>query len=362
MTRRDILLGSGFLIASSFVGCSEKKELKDVNFNKSKKQTLKLATSWPAHSPILGTAVDFFVDKILEISGGSLEVKIYPKDTLVPALEVFDATSAGAIDIFHSGPYYWKGKNSALSLIGGIPFGFSANEMNAWMMFAGGMELWRELYAKYNLYPMLGGNTDAQMGGWFRKEINSLADLNGLKMRIPGLAGEVISRLGVNPVLLPAGEIYLALERGVIDATEWVGPALDIAMGFHKVAKHYYSGWHEPGSIIEFSMNLKKFNSLSNEHKAILQTVANETNSRMIYESQAKNSEALSELAKLGIKPKLFPKDVIEAAKKALYEVIEIENQKSEDFKRIWQSMEKFLTISKEWTNMGIKSFLDMRS
>lgn len=361
MTRRDILIGAGAVVASSLTGCSDKKELKDVNFNRAKKTTLKLATSWPAHFPILGTAVDFFAKRVAEVSGGSLETKIYPKNTLVPALEVFDATSAGGIDLFHSGPYYWKGKNSALSLIGGIPFGFTANEMNGWMMFGGGLELWREIYAKYNLYPMLGGNTDSQMGGWFRKEINSLADLNGLKMRIPGLAGEVVSRLGVNPVLLPAGDIFLSLERGVIDATEWVGPALDIKMGFYKVAKHYYSGWHEPGSVIEFSANLKRFNSLASEHKAIIESVANETNSRMIYESQAKNALALAELSELGIKPKPFPKDVIDGAKKALYEVIESEVAKNSDFKRVWENMEKFLTISKEWTNMGLKSFLEMR-
>ncbi len=361
MTRRDILIGGSAILASSLTGCSDKKEFKEVSINRAKKVTLKLATSWPAHFPILGGAADFFSQRVNEVSGGSLEVKIYPKNTLVPALEVFDAVSAGAIDIFHSGPYYWKGKNSALSLIGGIPFGFTANEMNAWMMFEGGLELWGEIYKKYNLYPMLGGNVDSQMGGWFRKEINSLSDLNGLKMRIPGLAGEVVSRLGVNPVLLPAGDIFLSLERGVIDATEWVGPALDIKMGFYKVAKHYYSGWHEPGSIIEFSMNLKKFKSLSNEHKAIISSVSNEANSRMIYESQSKNAYALLELAKLGIKPKPFPNDVIEGAKKALYEVIEIEAGKNEDFKRVWESMENFLTISKEWTNMGLKSFLDMR-
>jgi TRAP-type mannitol/chloroaromatic compound transport system substrate-binding protein len=192
---------------------------KRIYHNKNKKTLIKLATSWPAHFPIMGVGVERFAQRVKEISGGSLEIKLYPKNVLVPALAVFDACSSGQIDAFHSGPYYWKGKNSAFSLFSGIPFGFTAEEVNSWMLFGGGMELWREAYAPYNLHPLLGGNTNIQMGGWFRKKIHSLADMQGLKMRIPGLGGEVFSKMGVNPVLLPAGEIYTSLERGVIDAT-----------------------------------------------------------------------------------------------------------------------------------------------
>jgi len=211
-------------------------DTKHVNINKNKKTVINLATSWPAHFPIMGTGVEKFAQRVKDVSGGSLEIKIYPKNVLVPALAVFDACSSGQIDAFHSGPYYWKGKNSAFSLFSGIPFGFTAEEINSWMLFGDGLSLWREQYAKYNLYPLLGGNTNIQMGGWFKKPINSLEDIQGLKMRIPGLGGEVFSKMGVNPVLLPAGEIYTSLERGVIDTTEWVGPALDIKMGFYKVA------------------------------------------------------------------------------------------------------------------------------
>lgn len=193
---------------------------KNVNVNRNKKTVLKIATSWPAHFPIMGTGVDRFAERVGLISGGQLEIKLFPKNTLVPALAVFDAASSGQIDGFHSGPYYWKGKNSAFSLFSGFPFGMIAEELNGWLDYGGGLALWRELYGRYNLYPFAGGNTNIQMGGWFRKPIETLEDMKGLKMRIPGLGGEVMSKLGVNPVLLPAGEIYTSLERGMIDATE----------------------------------------------------------------------------------------------------------------------------------------------
>jgi len=258
MKRRDFLTSTAVTTAGlalsaceipeKYQGIKETKytngaKEKEVHFSntKVKKVTLKLATSWPAHFPIMGTGVEKFVKNVYNASGGTLEIKLYPKNTLVPALAVFDATSAGDVDIFHSGPYYWKGKNTAFSLFSGTPFGFTFEEINSWMLYGGGYELWRELYAKYDLYPMMGGNTNVQMGGWFRKPINSLQGLQGLKMRIPGLGGDVMSKLGVNPILLPAGDIYSSLERSSIDATEWVGPSLDLKMGYYKVAKYYYT-------------------------------------------------------------------------------------------------------------------------
>ncbi|XXF42954.1 substrate-binding domain-containing protein [Sulfurimonas sp. NW9] len=212
MNRRDFLSTATLTSAAiALGGCNEgnhvaidyskhpKKHndaVKNVHFNKNKKTVIKLATSWPAHFPIMGTGVEEFAQRLHAISGGSLEIKIYPKNVLVPALAVFDACSSGQIDAFHSGPYYWKGKNSAFSLYSGIPFGFTAEEVNSWMLYGDGMNLWREHYAKHNLYPFLGGNTNIQMGGWFRKPINSLADMQGLKMRIPGLGGEVFHAWG----------------------------------------------------------------------------------------------------------------------------------------------------------------------
>lgn len=334
---------------------------KNVNINRNKKVTVKLATSWPAHFPIMGVGVERFAQRVKDISSGSLEVKIYPKNTLVPALAVFDATSSGQIDAFHSGPYYWKGKNSAFSLYSGLPFGFTAEEINSWMYFGDGLKLWREQYAKYNLYPFLGGNTNIQMGGWFRKPIESLADMNGLKMRIPGLGGEVMSKIGVNPILLPAGEIYTSLERGVIDATEWVGPALDIKMGFYKVAPYYYSGWHEPGSILELTFNKGFFQKLSFEHKAMIEVATSELNSHMAYEFHAQNIQALQQLKQLNVQLLQFPNDVTSAAKKALTEVIYEQSEQNKDFKIVYESIKQHLMLSKEWSDVSLRYFLNER-
>jgi len=334
---------------------------KRVNINKNKKTVIKLATSWPGSFPIIGTGIEKFAQRVKDISGGSLEIKIYPKNVLVPDLAVFDAASSGQIDAFHSGPYYWKGKNSAFSLYSGIPFGFTSEEINSWMLYGGGLELWREHYAKNNLYPFMGGNTNIQMGGWFRREINSLSDMNGLKMRIPGLGGEVFSKLGVNSVLLPAGEIYSSLERGVIDATEWVGPALDIKMGFYKVAPYYYSGWHEPGSILELTFNKQFWNKLAFEHQSMIEVATNEMNSNMTYEFHYENIHALKNLRELNIEIKEFPSDVIEAGKIALQEVLYEFSQKNSDFKIVNESIQKHLNLSKEWSDASLRYFLNVR-
>ena len=337
------------------------KDTKHVNINRNKKTIIKLATSWPAHFPIMGTGVEEFAKRVKDVSGGSLEIKLYPKNVLVPALAVFDAASSGQIDAFHSGPYYWKGKNSAFSLYSGIPFGFTAEEINSWMLYGGGLELWREQYAKYNLYPFLGGNTNIQMGGWFRKPINSLDDMQGLKMRIPGLGGEVFARMGVNPILLPAGEIYTSLERGVIDATEWVGPALDIKMGFYKVAPYYYSGWHEPGSILELTFNKQFYSKLAFEHQSIIEVCSSEMNANMTYKFHAENILALKKLKELDIKIHQFPKDVSDAGKVALKEVVSDLSAKNKDFKKVYASINNHLNMSKEWADASLKYFLNER-
>jgi len=340
---------------------SKEKAKKHVNINRNKKTLIKLATSWPAHFPIMGTGVEKFAQRVKDVSGGSLEIKIFPKNVLVPALAVFDATSSGQIDAFHSGPYYWKGKNSAFSLYSGLPFGFTAEEINSWMTFGGGLELWREQYAKYNLYPFLGGNTNIQMGGWFRKPINSLKDMQGLKMRIPGLGGEVFSKMGVNPILLPAGEIYTSLERGVIDATEWVGPALDIKMGFYKVAPYYYSGWHEPGSILELTFNKHSWSKLAFEHQSIIEVCSSEMNANMTSEFHHDNIYALEKLKGLGVTLSSFPKDVNSAGKEALKEVVNELSSKNEDFAKVYDSIKNYLQLSRAWSDVSLTQFLNER-
>jgi len=335
---------------------------KGVNIVRGKKVKLKLATSWPAHFPIMGTGVDSFAKRCGELSGGSLEIKIYPKNILVPAMQVFDSTSANQLDAFHSGVYYWKGKNSAFSIFGGMPLGLTSEEMITWLKFAGGMELWRELYAKFNLYPLIGGSTGPQMGGWFKKEIKTLADLQGLKMRIPGLGGEVMKRLGVNPILLPAGEIYTALERGTIDATEWVGPALDKMMGFDRASKFYYTGWHEPGSILEITFNKPRWEKLSSEHQAIITSASEEMTGNMVQEFRYKNAQALQEIKQEGrVEIKSFPKEMMKQAKIALNEVLELEARKSEDFRRVLANYREFVKLNRPWNDISTKHILDIR-
>jgi len=365
MKRRDFLSSSALgVTAIALSGCHRAEEVNDdgsTPMNKAKKVTLKLATSWPAHFPIMGTGVDNFAKRCFELSGGSLEIKIFPKNILVPALQVFDATSAAQIDAFHSGVYYWKGKNSAFSIFGGMPLGLTSEEMITWMKFGGGYELWRELYAKFNLYPLIGGTTGPQMGGWFKKEIKSLSDLKGLKMRIPGLGGEVMKKLGVNPILLPAGEIYTSLERGTIDATEWVGPALDTMMGFSKAADYYYTGWHEPGSILEITFNKARWEKLSVEHKAIITAASEEMTGNMLQEFRYKNARALQELPK-NVQIKTFPKEMMDAAKVALHEVINDESKKSEAFKRVLKSYQSFYTLNKTYDDISTRNFLNIRS
>ncbi|MGC9350368.1 MAG: TRAP transporter substrate-binding protein [Sulfurovum sp.] len=365
MKRRDFLTTTAVgATAIALQGChrAEKETAKDksVNINRGKKTTLKLATSWPAHFPIMGTGVDRFAARCKEMSSGSLEIKVFTKNILVPALQVFDATSAAQIDAFHSGVYYWKGKNPAFSIFGGMPLGLTSEEMITWMKFGGGYELWRELYGKFNLYPMVGGTTGPQMGGWFKKEINSLQDLQGLKMRIPGLGGEVMKRLGVNPVLLPAGEIFTSLERGTIDATEWVGPALDSMMGFAKAAPYYYTGWHEPGSILEVTFNKARWEKLSPEHQAIITAATEEMTTTMLQEFRYENAKALQELPK-HVEIKSFPAEVMEAAKTELRDVLAEQSAQSEDFKRVLKSYEDFVTLNKPWDDISTKNFLNIR-
>jgi len=338
-------------------------EKKEHHFQSSVKDvTLKLATSWPAHFPIMGEGVERLAQRVELMSGGTLRIKIYPKNTLIPALAVFDAASRGDIDCFHSGPYYWKGKNSAFSLFSGTPFGMTAEQINSWLIYGGGYALWRELYARYNLYPFAGGNTNVQMGGWFRKPIQSLKDLHGLKMRIPGLGGEVFTKLGVNTVLLPAGEIYTALERGVIDATEWVGPALDQRMGFYKVAPYYYKGWHEPGSILELTFNKQSWLRLSEVHQEILKSAIALMNSEMSTEFFAKNAVALQELQAKGVKLFQFPKDVIDEGKLQTKKVLQEFAQEQHDFARVLDSAQAYMQQSEPYLQASMGDYLRITS
>ncbi|WP_297531545.1 TRAP transporter substrate-binding protein [Thalassolituus sp.] len=284
----------------------------------------KLVTSWPKNFPGLGTAPERFAEQVEQLSGGRLTIKVYGAGELVPALQVFDAVSQGTAEMGHSGAYYWKGKASAAQFFTSVPFGLTAQEMNGWIQYGGGQALWEEVYAPFNLLPLPGGNTGVQMGGWFNKEINSVDDLKGLKMRIPGLGGEVLARAGGTPVTLPGGEIFTSLQTGTIDATEWVGPYNDLAFGLYKVAEHYYyPGWHEPGSMMEFTINKDAFAELPADLQAIVRITAKAINEDMLAEYTTRNQAALIELKeKHGVDVREFPADVLDKLQALSDEVV----------------------------------------
>ena len=364
LNRRDFLIGGSIIAGTSLLsGCSKSQfEDKSININRNKKVKMKLATSWPDNFPIMGTGVSNFANRVREVSGGSIDIEVYGKNRLVPALAVFDVASSGGIDIFHSGPYYWKGKNPAISIFGGVPFGMTFTENMSWFKNGGGYDLWREIYDRYNLYPLLGGNTGPQMGGWFRKKIDSIDDLKGLKMRIPGLGGELFSRLGVNPILLPAGDIFTALERGTIDASEWVGPALDMKMGFHKVAKYYYSGWTEPASVLELTFNKQSWQKLSKEQQIMIKLVSNEMNTDMLYNFQSENAIALEKLSQnRDVQISAFPDDVIATAKIEYSKLIDQFVSENSDFAKVWKSYSKFLEQNRDWSGLSSRNYLNAR-
>lgn len=261
----------------------------------------KLVTTWPKNLPGLGSAGENFARYVEAMSGGRLKVHVYGAGEVVPAFEVFDAVSQGVAQVGHGASYYWKGKIPASVFFTAVPFGMTAQEMNGWLHYGGGLELWRELYAPFNVVPYAGGSTGVQMAGWFNRELNSAQDLQGLKMRIPGLAGEVFDAAGGTAVRIAGGEIYTSMQTGVIDAVEWVGPYNDRTLGLNEVGKYYYyPGWHEPGAMLEFIVNGDALAELPEDLKAIVAIATRAANQDMLDEFTARNNEALSSLLETG--------------------------------------------------------------
>lgn len=285
----------------------------------------KLVTSWPKNYPGLGTAPEDFATMVDEMSQGRLKIKVYGAGELVPALEVFDAVSQGTAEMGHSAAYYWKGKSPAAPFFTSIPFGLNVMEMNAWLHYGGGLELWREVYEPFNLVPFAAGSTGVQMAGWFNREINSIEDLKGLKMRIPGIGGEVLSRAGGQSVTISGGELYTSLQTNVIDATEWVAPYNDLAFGFHQIAKYYYyPGWQEPGPVLELIVNKTAYDSLPEDLKTMVEVAARAVNQDMLDMYTARNNEALKELVeKHGVIVRPLPKEVLDRLRELSAQVLE---------------------------------------
>ena len=272
----------------------------------------KLVTTWPKNLPGLGAAPEKFAQYVNEMSGGRLEVRVFGAGEIVPAFEVFDAVSEGAAEVGHGASYYWKGKIPAAVFFTAVPFGMTAQEMNGWLHYGGGLELWEELYAPFGVIPFAGGSTGVQMAGWFNRELRSAKDLSGLKMRIPGLAGEVFDAAGGTAVRIAGGEVYTSMQTGVIDAVEWVGPYNDRTLGLNEVAEYYYyPGWHEPGAMLEFTVNSAAFNQLPSDLQAIVRYAARAANQNMLDEFTARNNESLQQLLAAGTQLRPLPEDIL---------------------------------------------------
>lgn len=365
MKRRDLIksLGAGSLLAGGLAACSRQSPNATTSGSKAEKLRWNMVTTWPKNFPGLGSAAEYLAKSITELSGGRLSVHVYGAGERVPALEIFDAVARGAAEMGHGAAYYWKGKSPAAPFFTSVPFGLTAQEMNGWLYFGGGLELWRELYAPFNLIPFEAGNTGTQMGGWFRREIRSLADLKGLKMRIPGLGGEVLQRLGVTTVNIPGGELFTAMQSGTIDATEWVGPYNDLAFGLHKTAKYYYyPGWQEPGPTLECIVNKQAFESLPEDLQAVVHIACQATGANMLAEYAGRNQAALETLVnEHGVKLLPFPDDVMQALREASAEVLK-ELVGNDPFSRkVYDSIEKFRKNSIAATAIAEKAYLNMR-
>jgi TRAP-type mannitol/chloroaromatic compound transport system substrate-binding protein len=312
-SRRSFLRKAPLAASAALVACGQAQEGNAPSIQTRKKFKWKMVTTWPKDFPGLGTGANRLAQTIGHMSGGQLEVKVYGAGELVPAMGVFDGVAGGTAEMGHASAYYWKGKHEATQFFSAVPFGLTAQEINGWLSYGGGQELWDELYAGFGLKAFPAGNTGVQMGGWFNREINALDDFSGLVMRMPGLGGEVLRRLDATVQNLPGGEIFQALKTGAIDATEWVGPYNDLAFGFHQAAKYYYwPGWHEPGTTMEAMINRTAWEALPTDLQHIVRHACQSTNEDMLAEFTTRNGVALKTLVeKHGVQLKRFSDDVL---------------------------------------------------
>ncbi len=323
----------------------------------------KLVTTWPKNLPALGTAPERLAESLAAMSAGRFQIHVYAAGELVPAFEVFDAVSRGHAQMGHGAAYYWRGKVPMAAFFTTVPFGMTAQEMNGWLAYGGGMELWRELYAPFNLVPFRAGNSGVQMAGWFNQQINSLADVQGLKMRIPGLGGEVFGRAGGAPVTLPGSEIYTALQTGVVDAAEWVSAYNDLAFGLQDIASYYYyPGWHEPGATLEAIVNAEAWAALPAEFQAMLETACRAINQDVLDEFTARNAAALKTLVEEhGVEVRRLPDDVLDRLRELSAQVLSEQAQGDELGQRILASYHGFLDDVRGYHARSEQAYINVR-
>ncbi|MBB3190047.1 TRAP transporter substrate-binding protein [Halomonas cerina] len=325
--------------------------------------TWDMVTSWPKNFPALGTGANDFAARIERMSGGRMRIRVHGAGELVPAMEVFDAVSQGTAEMGHSASYYWRGKTPASQFFTAVPFGMTTTETNAWLYYGDGQALWDELYAEHNLKPFPVGNTGTQMAGWFKKEIDSLEDMQGLKLRLPGLAGQAMNGIGVTTVNMPGGEIFTAMQTGVLDAADWVGPYNDLAFGLHQVARYYYtSAWNEPSAVLEGTVNLDAWKALPDDLKAVVSEAARASNLAMISEFALRNAEALQTLvSEHGVELRTFPDDVMAALFESSQQVLQAQVDSDPQSRKVYDSYRAFQQKVRPFTDVGEFAYLKAR-
>lgn len=358
MKRRDLLKGAGMGAMAAAAGITPAIAAEG------EKMEINMVSTWPKDFPGLGTGAQRFAERLTAMTGGRMSVKYFAAGERVGAFDSFDEVASGNAQIYHGAEYYWKGKHPGFAYFTAVPFGLTYTEMNAWIRFGGGQELWDELGAEFGVKGLMCGNTGVQMGGWFRKEIDSADAFKGLKMRMPGLGGDVLAKLGASPVSLPGGQIYENLVSGAIDATEWVGPWNDQIMKFFEATSfYYYPGMHEPGAMLCIGMNKKWWDGLSDADKLIIEAAASMENDVMMSEYNAKNGDALAQLVQdNGVELREFNDDVYDAFGEAADEVFADVVKHSDLAKNIHESFLKARTNVGGWAKISDQAYVAQRN
>ena len=320
----------------------------------------RMASSFPRSLDILFGAAEFFAKRVGEITDGRFTIRVHPAGEIVPGNQVLDAVQQGTVQCGQTASYYYTGKHEALAFDTCVPFGFTARQQFAWIQQGGGLELMREILADFNIVNFPAGSTGAQMGGWFRKPINSVADLNGLKMRIPGLGGEVMSRMKVTVQLLSGADVFMALERGAIDAVEWVGPYDDEKLGFHKIIKnYYYPGWWEPGAMLSHYLHKPAWEKLPAAYQHAVQAACAETSGWLTSSYDRHNPEALQRLLADGVQLRRFPDDLMAEAERISRELMEEKAAANPSYQKVYASWKTFREQSNRWFATAARTYQD---
>lgn len=350
MKRRAFLTSAGLGIAAGAASAPALAQAPQIRW--------RMASSFPKSLDTLYGTAEQIATRVSRLTEGRFEIRVFAAGEIVPPLQVLDAVQNGTVECGQTASYYYVGKNPAFAFDTALPFGMNCRQQNAWMYYGGGMDLMRELFRAHNIINFPCGNTGTQMAGWYRKEIKSVADLKGLKMRVAGLAGQILARLGVVPQQIGGPDIYPALEKGTIDAAEWVGPYDDEKLGFHKVAKYYYyPGWWEGSAQLSIYVNMKQWAALPKSHQEALEVACAESNIHMVAKYDARNTEALRKLVREGAQLRPFPRSVMDACYKSAQELYDEFSAKSPEFKKIYASWRRFRDDQFLWFRLAENTY-----